>query len=394
MKITPYSFILSALIVCGGLTTGCASKKQAVSIPQPEKVLLFKGGDAGSRFYRIPALVTAADGSLVAVVDKRWERMNDLPSHIDVVARRSEDNGRTWSEPILIAGKDTEAGYGDATIVLDRKSGHLLCLMASGNGLWQSNYEDYQHINVCKSTDNGKTWTEPRDITSQIYGPSCSDPVRKKWYGGFAASGRATQLRDGRIMFVMAMRTTPEWGGRLSNYAIYSDDGGETWSVSKNPGDTNGDEAKVVELENGDILMSIRNRDKGRRKFSRSTDRGETWSEPVIQPDLIEPACNGDIIRYSSKTDGDKRNILLHSLPADSLVRRNVSVSVSYDEGETWPVRRTLMESLSAYSSLTVLPDGTIGMLIEDGKWDANLPGEDDFKIWFYRFSLDWLEKQ
>lgn len=394
MKKQLLSFSACALLLCGGFLASCTSKKQPVSLPQPEQVLLFEGGDAGSRYYRIPALITAADGSLVAVADKRWERLNDLPSHIDVVARRSEDNGKTWSSPITVVGEGTDVGYGDAAIVLDRNSGHLLCIMASGNGLWQSNANDYQHINVCKSTDHGKTWSAPRDITSQIYGSLCSDSIRSKWYGAFAASGRALQLRDGRIMFVMAVRTTSEWGGPLSNYACYSDDGGETWQVSSNPGDTNGDEAKVVELANGDLLMSIRNRDKGCRKFSRSTDRGVTWSAPTLQPDLQEPACNGDIIRYAAVADGDERNILLHSLPADSLIRRNVSVSVSYDEGETWPVRRTFWEGLSAYSSLTVLPDGTIGMLIEDGKWDANLPGEDGFKIWFVRFSLDWLEKE
>lgn len=385
---------MMGLVLLGIGLSNCTEKKQSVSLPEPERTLLFKPGDAGSKFYRIPALITAADGSLVAIADKRWERMNDLPSHIDVVARRSTDMGKTWSEIITIAGGNTDTGYGDAAIVMDKKTGKLLCIMASGNGLWQSNKDDYQHINICTSSDNGLTWSAPRDITDQIYGPQCADSVRSKWYGAFAASGRALQLRDGRILFVIATRTTPDWGGKLSNYVCYSDDGGETWNVSRNPGDDNGDEAKLVELEDGKLLMSIRNRDKGKRKFSYSTDRGETWSAPVLQADIDEPACNGDIIRYASVTDGDEQNILLHSIPNDSLIRQNVSVLVSYDEGKTWPVRRTLEEKLSAYSSLTVLPDGTIGMLIEEGKWDANLPGEDAFNIWFVRFSLDWLSKQ
>lgn len=369
-------------------------KSFALSPAEPlfERTLLFDMGDEGSRFYRIPTLVTAADGSLVVVADKRWDKINDLPSHIDVIARRSEDNGKTWSKPIIIAGRDTTLGFGDATVVLDRKSGNLVCIFASGNGLWHSNKDNLMRINVSKSADNGKTWSEPRDITSQIYGKGCPDPARAAWFGAFAASGRALQLKDGRIMFAIAARLTSDWGGRLSNYACYSDDGGDTWSVSKNAAEPNGDEAKLIELNNGDVLMSIRNRDKGTRKFCISKDRGVTWGSSFLHPDIQEPACNGDIIRYSSVKEGAAKNRILHSIPYDPAVRRNVSVLISYDEGKTWPVRKTISPALSAYSSMTVLPDGTIGIVVEEGKWDADLPGEDGFKLWFMRFSLDWLE--
>ena len=140
-----------------------------------ERTLLFDMGDGGSRFYRIPAIVTAADGSLVVVADRRWDRINDLPSHIDVVARRSEDNGKTWSDVITIAGNDTDIGYGDPAIVLDKNTGSLLCIFASGNGLWQSNEEDLMRIKISRSVDNGKIWSPPADITDQIYGKNCQD---------------------------------------------------------------------------------------------------------------------------------------------------------------------------------------------------------------------------
>ena len=146
----------------------------------PERVLLFDMGDAGSRFYWIPGLVTAADGTLVAVADKRWEKINDLPANIDVVVRRSEDNGKTWSEAITIAGEESTVEYGDPAIVLDKQTGNLICIMASGNDLWQSNSDEYMRINVAKSMDNGKTWTDPVDITSQIYGTKCEDKQRKQ----------------------------------------------------------------------------------------------------------------------------------------------------------------------------------------------------------------------
>lgn len=357
-----------------------------------QRTLLFDMGDAGSRFYRIPALVTAADGSLIAIADKRWDKINDLPAHIDVIARRSTDMGKTWSEPVIIAGKNTDEGFGDPAIVLDKKSGALICIFAAGNGLWQSNSENRMRIHTSKSMDNGQTWSNPRDITSQIYGKGCPDASRANWYGAFAASGRALQLNDGRILFAVAARLTSDWGGRLSNYACYSDDGGETWSVSENAADLNGDEAKLMELDNGDLVMSIRNRDKGTRKFCISKDRGTTWGKSYLQADMNDPACNGDIIRYSSVKEGADKNRILHSIPDDPAIRQNVSVLLSYDEGKTWPVKKTISPGLSAYSSMTILPDGTIGIIVEEGKWDANLPGEDGFKLWFMRFSLDWLE--
>lgn len=359
---------------------GCQGDKVPTNVF--ERTLVFKQGDAGSKFYRIPAVTTAADGSIVVVADKRITCLWDLPNDIDVVCRRSEDMGRTWSETVTIAGEGTTSGYGDPALVLDRKSGNLLCLMASGNGLWQSNAENPARLMMAVSKDNGQSWSAPREITPQIYGPDCQDSIRSKWYGAFISSGNALQLKDGRIMAVMPTRTTSEWGGPLSCYVIYSDDGGETWNVSQNPGDSNGDESKLVELQNGDILMSIRNRAHGKRKFSLSHDRGVTWSEPFFQDDIIEPACNGDMIRYRH----GKQSYLLHSIPYHTENRENIHILASYDEGKTWPVKRSIVPGEAAYSSLTVLSDGTIGCFVEEGGNDGG------FELHFIRFSPDWLK--
>lgn len=360
----------------------CTSKKEA-EVPKGvyESVVLFKQGDAGSKFYRIPALLTAADGSILAVADKRNNCLWDLPNDIDVVCRRSTDLGKTWSDAITIAGDSTETGYGDPALVLDRSTGRILCFMVSGNGFWQSNPENYQRLMLSVSDDNGLTWSTPRDLTSQIYGPACADEERQKWLGAFFSSGNALQLNDGRIMIVIPTRLTPEPGGKICCYAVYSDDGGETWNVSRNPGDYEGDEAKVVELTNGDVLMSIRNPKKGQRRFSISHDRGETWGETYFQPDIIEPACNGDIIRYSYGED----NYLLHTVPFDDKERVNVSVLASMDEGKTWKVRKTLVAEGSSYSSLAVLSDGTIGCFVEEGDFEKG------FVLKFIRFSPDFL---
>lgn len=348
--------------------------------PAPERVLLFDNNDEGSKFYRIPAIATAKDGTLIAIADKRWDSNMDLPNSIDVVVRRSSDNGKTWTPATVIAGADTKVGHGDPAVVVDRKTGDIICIMTAGNGLGASTRDNFAHIMTSRSKDGGKTWSEPEDITKQLYGfPGA--PLQHV-ITGFASSGHALQLKNGRIMFVLVARPEANvW--RLENWAVYSDDGGKTWKVSDSAADLYGDEAKVVELPNGDVLMSIRNRDKGPRKFAISHDKGKTWGELRTQPDVIEPACNGDIISYKYKG----KNVLIHTIPYDAKGRKNVSLLASFDNGKTWPVRRTLVPEGSAYSSITVLKDGSFGVFTEE---DSPNP-EGGYQLWFYRVTPEWL---
>lgn len=365
----------------------CISASWTWASDAPERTVLFNMGDYDSQYWRIPALVTAADNSLVAVVDKRGSSLGDLPNTISIMSRRSTDNGKNWSEPVVVAQGGNGKTYGDPAVVLDKKTGNLICMFVGDQGLWNATPYNRQGIYVSKSTDNGVSWSEPVAITDQVYANHSS------WYAGFAGSGHGLCLKDGRLMFVLAIRATSATGVPLHNYAIYSDDGGDNWTLSTNAATTVGDEAKVVELEDGDILMSIRNPSKGNRIFCKSTDRGQTWGKAYFETELKDPACNGDIIRYSYSTDegSEGKSRLLHSLPESTTTRENVTVYLSEDDGETWPIKKRLVDGYSAYSSLTVLPDGTIGALVEEGKWDSNLPGEDGFQLVFYRFTMDWL---
>lgn len=365
----------------------CISASWTWASDAPERTVLFNMGDYDSQYWRIPALVTAADNSLVAVVDKRGSSLGDLPNMISIMSRRSTDNGKNWSEPVVVAQGGNGKTYGDPAVVLDKKTGNLICMFVGDQGLWNATPYNRQGIYVSKSTDNGVSWSEPVAITDQVYANHSS------WYAGFAGSGHGLCLKDGRLMFVLAIRATSATGVPLHNYAIYSDDGGDNWTLSTNAATTAGDEAKVVELENGDILMSIRNPSKGNRIFCKSTDRGQTWGKAYFETELKDPACNGDIIRYSYSTDegSEGKSRLLHSLPESTTTRENVTIYLSEDDGETWPIKKRLVDGYSAYSSLTVLSDGTIGALVEEGKWDSNLPGEDGFQLVFYRFTMDWL---
>lgn len=339
---------------------------------------VLKPGDFGSKSYRIPALVTAADGSLVVMTDKRKFNSVDLPEDIDVVVQRSTDGGSTWSKPALVAeGTGHGKGYGDVALI-KANSGKLIALYVGGPGLWKSTPENPNRHYMSTSTDNGLTWTAPRDITPQIYGAECADPVRSKWMASFFGSGQGLSMRSGRVMAVVAVREPGKNG--LHNYTVYSDDEGETWKVSERA-IVEGDEAKVVELDNGDILMSSRTR--GNRLWAKSTDGGHSWGSRNSWQEIWGNACDADIIRYTSVKDGYDKSRILHTLPHHA-TRRNLAVWMSYDEGTSWPVKKVLCPGTSAYSSVSILPDGTVGVYFEEDESEV-------YTMTFITFSLDWL---
>lgn len=348
------------------------------------RTTLLRPGDYDSKNYRIPGVITAKDGSIVAVTDKRKYNNGDLPEDIDVLCNYSTDGGHTWSEPYTIAyGTGVGQGFGDCALALTNDDNGLIAAFVGGPGFWGSTPENPLRMYIARSNDNGRTWTEPEDITSQIYGAECEDEDRQKWLGGFFGSGNGLLTSSGRIMFVVAMRE--ENREVVCNRAVYSDDNGVTWKVSERAS-LGGDEAKVTELVDGRILMSIRHN--GNRWYNTSEDGGITWQPTTSEwTELVAPACNGDMIRYTSVNNGDDKNRLLHSLPVGTS-RRDVTVYVSYDEGETWPTSRCVVPYSSAYSSLCILHDKTIGLYVEE-----TYQGEGDYCTVFYNFSLNWLSK-
>lgn len=362
------------LTLCLILPALLASVISAVN-PQtsPLRSLVFDKNEFGSKFYRIPTLVKAKDGSLLAVADRRIENQNDLPGKIDVVAKRSVDGGRTWSDPIMIAEHDSIGGYGDAAVVVDQRTGDILAISSHGNGLWQNTPA---HISVSRSKDNGQTWLPAVDINDMIK-KTMPDTI-ENYTSWFATSGRAFQTKKGRILF--ALVTRKKGVQNFPVYAVYSDDGGKNWKVSKTPATLNGDESKIIELKDGTLLMSIRNRYKGGRIFSYSKDGGVTWSEPEEIKQLPDPACNGDIIRY----ERDGLNLLMQSLPGSPTKREDVTVYISDDEGKTWNHKHRVVRAPSAYSSMEVLDDGNVGFFIEEEAAEM-IPGapHPGYRLWF-----------
>lgn len=349
------------------------------------RTTLLRPGDYNSTNYRIPAVITARNNDIVAVTDKRKYNNTDLPEDIDIVCNVSSDGGHTWTEPYTIAyGTGYGKGFGDCALALTNDENGIIAAYVGGPGFWGSTPTNPLRMYISRSNDNGMTWTEPEDITYQIYGAECEDPERQNWLGGFFGSGNGLLTSTGRIMFVVAMRENDNREA-ICNHAVYSDDNGLTWKVSGRAS-VGGDEAKVTELVDGRILMSIRHG--GNRWYNISEDGGETWNETTSEwPEINSTACNGDMIRYTSVKDGDDKNRLLHSSPVGSS-RSNVTLFISYDEGESWPVSRCIVPYSSAYSSICVLPDNTIGFYVEEA-----YTGEGDYCTVFYNFSLNWLTK-
>jgi sialidase-1 len=134
---------------------------------------------------------------------------------------------------------------------------------------------------------------------------------------------------------------------------------------------------------------------KNRRAISYSHDGGLTWSAVHLDPVLIEPVCEASLFRYTLAGKGGKDRLLFAN-PADT-VRDRLTVRLSYDEGETWPVARLVYEGFSEYSSLAILSDGTIGLLYDRGPGKPSAESRwyppSDSEIVFSRFNLQWLSQ-
>ena len=178
--------------------------------------------------------------------DARIDNNTDLPGNIDITVRRSTDNGDTWLDPVIIADFGNY-GASDPALVVDRNSGDIICLYASHVGLFQSTPANRIRVQLSRSSDHGLTWDTPVEITDQVYATG--------WYAAWVASGSAHQLANGRIVAAIGVRYSAS--SAIANHMIYSDDGGVNWNYISDVASYNGNEAKIVELNNGD-LMTVR----------------------------------------------------------------------------------------------------------------------------------------
>jgi len=326
---------------------------------------LFVSGTQDTHTFRIPAIITAKNGDLIAVCDARRKSRADLiwVRDIDIAIRRSSDNGKTWTDMELICDFGDGRPASDPSLILDRETGEIFCFY---NYMDQDKAPKEFRLYVQSSKDHGKTWGEATDITDQIAKPEWKMDFK------FITSGRGVQARNGDLLHTMV---------NLKNglHIFRSQDHGKSWHLLEVP-ITPGNESKVIELADGRLMVNCRVNGKGCRWVHVSEDRGKTWAGRA-ERNLVDPGCNGCILRYTSKQDGYAKNRLIFSNANSFKGRQNLSARISYDEGETWSDGKVIDPGPSAYSDLTICKDGSIGVLYEPGYKEVR----------FARFTLEDL---
>jgi sialidase-1 len=363
-------FILTKTLMAQVPATPKGERTRAFS--EPIHTDVFRAGEDGYHTYRIPSVIVTTKGTLLAFCEGRKENRRDQ-SPTDRVLKRSVDGGKTWM-PMQVVVKAAPDAAMDPCPVVDRTTGVIWMVY----DYWPQGFKGKETKGlgpdavsrwVMHSADDGITWSVPINITQTT--------KKAHWTGVAHGPGVGIQTRSGRLVV-----PTNQHSDGFTSMILYSDDHGKTWQLGGEIGPGMG-ESQVVELADGSYMMNMRShRGRNRRAIATSSDGGKTWSPIRDDPTLIEPGrCQASFLRYTLAT-GHGKNRLLFSNPASEQSRVNGTVRLSYDEGQTWPVARTLVPGSFAYSCLTVLPDMTIGCLYETDTYG---------RIRFARFTLDWL---
>ncbi len=330
-----------------------------------QPVDVFVAGQGGYHTYRIPALLRASDGTLLAFCEGRKTGRGDH-GDIDLLMRRSSDAGATWSpvEVIHEEGGDAKITIGNPCPVLDAETGTI----------WLIFCRDNRDVLVTSSSDHGRTWTGPREITADV------KPAGWGWYA--TGPGVGIQLargeQRGRLVIPCDHREPVGDKETMCSHVFYSDDHGRSWQLGGTVA-RHTDECQVVELPDGHLVINMRNylgRDGGQperggmRTVARSRDGGQTWTDFDIDKTLIESVCQASLIA-APQTDNADKVVLFFANPATRDKRRNMTVRASYDGGRTWPASRVVDPGSAAYSSLAVLPDARLGLLYERDDYRA-----------------------
>jgi len=384
------------LIVCLAAALVAPLSSAAADSPQPllEEQTLFAAGQDGVTLYRIPGIVVTSKGTVLAYCEARRDSRSDW-GEIEVHLRRSTDGGKTWEPARHIAhhgpriegnphkpdGGEREQTVNNPVAIVDRVTGAIEFLYCI----------NYARCFSMRSTDDGVSWGEPVEITETFR------PFAKHYDWNVIATGpgHGIQLRSGRLV-------VPIWlaYGKLGDHkpsasgTIFSDDHGKTWQAGEiavpNEGDFgNPNESIAAELSDGRVLFVARNVSAANRKLiTISPDGASDWSRPAFHPELWEPICMASIVTHPS-APGTLIFSNPHTLARDAAgqerpgvngKRENLTIKLSHDDGQSWPVSRTLEAGPSAYSDLAVLPDGTMLCFYEAGN-----------ELRLARFNLAWI---
>ena len=390
--------------LCPSLAIAIAlSALELTASPLLEKTHLFEEGKDGFACYRIPGIVVTARGTVLAYCEARKYSGEDW-GEIEIHMRRSTDGGLTWSPARQVAHLGPRANTPNPAHrskskkpqgVPDLQTVNNPVAIAGRDGTVHFLYcIEYQRAFYIRSEDDGKTWSEPREITSAF------DGYRPEMDWQFIATGpgHALQLRSGRLVAPFWMRTINKQATfKRGIGVVYSDDNGNAWRR----GDLalrEGSEPNIAELPGVGVFVTVRNDNpRNRRLVAYSPDGATGWSSPDFVQDLPEHGCMAGMVNHPGAPE-TKKPLLLFASPnsthREHEDRVNLTVRASDDGGRTWPVSRLLQAGPSAYADLAVLPDGVVLCLYESGTPEAAVKHK---RPWAYshitlaRFNLEWL---
>lgn len=363
-----------------------------------------KSSEEYSKYYRIPAITRASDGTLVALSDARKNHIHDVPNNIDIVSRRSSDNGKTWSDYIVIfqgsedggAGCKYWNGYGDGAVA-SFSNGTVIATAIHGFGLSGGTSDAASDVVWKVSRDNGKSWSSEFVMIKDLY-----DGYRGNISPGNICVGKEGHLK-GKALVGLRTSTSPNNGYSVKEtmnriYCMTYDPDTNEWtnvtvSGSKyiRDNDASLDETQFVQTGKNEYLMSARYYGTGFRKFYRLTFTSDTTAtvKEVSQRDMnLAGPCNGDLITYKAKNGAE---YILHTVPKDMVYEHDycrTSLSAYYttatkSDDLNWtrsidlfdPFDNTnggeaksgigAMDESAQYSSLSMQEDGTIAVLME-----------------------------
>ncbi len=307
---------------------------------------IFKNHKEGYGVYRIPAIIKINSGKLLAFCEGRQSLFDH--GNIDLVMKTSTDNGATWSSLKVIWNFDNNT-CGNPAPVFDKATGDVIVVATLNN----------DKVYVLKSKDEGSSWETPAEITASV------KKENWKWYATGPVHAIQLAQAEHKNRIVIPCNHTETGSDIHQSHVIFSDDNGLSWKLGGIVPTRKTDECTVAELSNGDLILNMRNNDRElpNRKISISKDGGEQWTEAVYDSTLIEPVCQGSLLRYA-----DTSNLLLFSNPAHPKKRKNLMLRVSNDSGNSWQKVIEIHKGKSAYNDMVVLNNGNIFCLFETGK--------------------------
>ena len=340
-----------------------------IAPPRPPDPLFasgFAGGKDGYHTFRIPALAVSAKGTVLAICEGRKNSWGDS-GDIDLVLKRSTDNGKSWSA-LQVIWDDAANTCGNPCVVVDKETGTIWLLSTWNRGddhegqIIARKSKDTRRVFVLRSDDDGVTWSKPVQITDSVKKPEWT------WYATGPGSGIQISHGAHKGRIVIPCDHIEEGTNHYYSHVIFSDDHGATWKLGGRTPQHQVNECEVVELDGGKLMLNMRNYDRAQRarQTALSDDGGMTWRDQRHDDTLIEPICQAAIERVRWPEAG-KPGVIAFSNPASTRARVNMTLRTSFDDGATWPLAKAMFTGPSGYSDLAVLADGRLACLYEGG---------------------------